>query len=167
MPRMPRARESRSTSSGRRPKISSRPSAAPARLDLRGEPPELPTVPGDFEELYKQAQTILRKLEKVPFDSIGQDLHKVLVTLDSTMKRVDGMAARTDREILPELRDSLKEMRASMETLNASLAGDAPLQQDTRQALKGLTEATRSLKRLTDSLDRQPESLLQGRKDQQ
>lgn len=143
------------------------PSAPPARLDLKGEPPELPTVPGDFEELYKQAQSILRKLEKVPFDTIGQDLHKVLTTLDSTMKRVDAMAARTDQEIMPELRDSLKQMRASMETLNAALAGDAPLQQDTRQALKGLAEATRSLKRLTDSLDRQPESLLQGRKDQQ
>jgi paraquat-inducible protein B len=29
-----------------------------------------------------------------------------------------------------------------------------------------MTEATRSLKRLTDSLDRQPESLLRGRKEQ-
>lgn len=143
------------------------PAAPPARLDIKGDTPELPTVPGDFEELYKQAQSILRKLEQVPFDTIGQDLHKVLTTLDATMKRVDAMAARTDKEIMPELRDSLKEMRASMETLNAALAGDAPLQQDTRQALKGLAEATRSLKRLTDSLDRQPESLLQGRKDQQ
>lgn len=142
------------------------PTAAPARLDISAEPPELPTVPGDFEELYKQVQAILRKLEKVPFDTIGQDVHQVLTTLDATMKRMDAVAARTDREVLPELRDSLKEMRASMESLNATMAGDGPLQQDTRQALKGLTEATRSIKRLTDTLERQPESLLQGRKEQ-
>ena len=141
------------------------PQAPHARLDVAATPPELPTVPGDFEELYKQVQSVLRKLEQVPFDTIGQDLHKVLVTLDGTMKRLDAMAARTDSEVLPELRDSLKQMRVSMEGLNAAMAGDAPLQQDTRQALKGLTEATRSLKRLTDTLERQPESLLQGRKE--
>jgi len=39
------------------------------------------------------------------------------------------------------------------------------LQQDTRQALQGLAEAARSLKALTDTLDRQPESLLRGKKD--
>ncbi len=143
------------------------PNAPPVRLNPTAEPPELPTVPGDFEELYKQVQAILRKLDKVPFDAIGRDLHQVLTTLDGTMKRLDAVAVRTDKEVLPELRDSLKEMRTSMEVLTAAMAGDAPLQQDTRQALKGLTEATRSLKRLTDSLDRQPESLLQGRKEPQ
>lgn len=143
------------------------PDAPAVRPELTGTPPELPTVPGDFEELYKQVQAILRKLDKVPFDAIGQDLHTVLTTLDGTMKRLDAMAARTDREILPELRDSLRDMRASMESLNAAMAGDAPLQQDTRQALKGLSEATRSIKRLTDTLERQPESLLQGRKEPQ
>ncbi|MGE5476034.1 MAG: intermembrane transport protein PqiB [Bacteroidales bacterium] len=142
------------------------PTAAPVRFNPNADPPEMPTVPGDFEELYQQVQAILRKLDKVPFDTIGQDVHKVLTTLDATMKRMDAMATRTDTEVLPELRDSLKEMRASMESLNAALAGDAPLQQDTRQALKGLTEATRSLKRLTDTIERQPESLLQGRKEQ-
>ena len=134
------------------------PDAPPVHMNPNAEPPELPTVPGDFEELYKQLQAILRKLDKVPFDAIGQNLN-------ATMKHLDAMTARTDKEVLPELRDSLREMRASMESLTAAMAGDAPLQQDTRQALKGLTEATRSLKRLTDSLDRQPESLLQGRKD--
>lgn len=142
------------------------PSAAPARFNANAEPPELPTVPGDFEELYKQVQAILRKLDQVPFDTIGQDVHKVLTTLDGTMRHLDAVATRTDKEVLPELRDSLKEMRTSMEGLTAAMAGDAPLQQDTRRALKGLTEATRSLKRLTDTLDRQPESLLQGRKEQ-
>jgi paraquat-inducible protein B len=143
------------------------PTAAPVRFNAAAEPPEMPTVPGDFEELYKQLQAILRKLDKVPFDTIGQDVHTVLTTLDGTMKRLDAVATRTDKEVLPELRDSLREMRASMETLNAAMAGDAPLQQDTRQALKGLSEATRSLKRLTDTLDRQPEALLQGRKEQE
>lgn len=142
------------------------PATKPVAFDAAAEPPELPTVPGDFEELYQQVQGILRKLDKVPFDTIGQDVHLVLSGMETTLKRLDGMVARTDREILPELRDSLKEMRASMTSLQASMAGDGPLQQDSRQALRGMTEATRSLKRLTDSLERQPESLLRGRKEQ-
>ncbi|MBR9973139.1 intermembrane transport protein PqiB [Magnetospirillum sulfuroxidans] len=142
------------------------PTAKPVTFNAAAQPPELPTVPGDFEELYQQVQGIVRKLDKIPFDTIGQDVHQVLVGMESALKRMDGMVARTDREILPELRDSLKAMRASLDGLQAGMAGDGPLQQDTRQALRGMTEATRSLKRLTDSLDRQPESLLRGRKEQ-
>lgn len=141
------------------------PNAEPAKFNVEADPPELPTMSGGFQELYQQVQAILTKLDKIPFEAIGQDTHKTLVTLDATLKRLDGFVARADGELLPELRDSLKEMRASMETLQTSMAGDSPLQQDTRQALRGVTEATKSLKRLTDTIERQPESLLRGRQE--
>lgn len=142
------------------------PDSPARRLDTTTEPIELPTVPGDFQELYTQVQDILKKLNKVPLDTLGTDIHRVLTSLDTTLRHVDAAMLRTDKEVLPELRDSLREMRAGMDALRASAAADAPLQQDTRQALRGMAEATRSLKRLTDTLERQPESLLRGRKDQ-
>ncbi len=141
------------------------PEAPPVRFDATTEPLELPTIPSDLEELHQQVQAILRKLDKVPFDTLGQDAHRTLVSLDSSLKSMDALMRRTDTDVLPEIRDSLKEMRRTLATTQASLAGDSPLQQDTRQALRGVAEATRSLKALTDSLDRHPESLLRGRKD--
>lgn len=142
------------------------PTAPSVRFDPAADPVELPTVPGDFQELYQQVQEIMKKLDKIPFDTLGQDAHRMMVSLDATLRRMDTVMQRADSQVLPELRDSLREMRASMDSLRESSAADAPLQQDTRQVLRGVAEATRSLKRLTDTLERQPESLLRGRKDQ-
>lgn len=143
------------------------PAAPAARFDASANPVELPTVPGDFEELYQQVQTILHKLDKVPFDTLGKDAHVMLTDLDRSLKQLDVTLRQTNSDVLPEVRDSLQQIRKTMEDVQATMAGDSPLQQDTRQALKGLTEATRSLKALTDSLERQPESLLRGKKEHQ
>lgn len=141
------------------------PEAPPVRFDTSADPMELPTVASDLQELYQQVQSILRKLDKIPFDTLGQDTHKVMVGLDASLKSLDAVLRQTDRDVLPEVRNSLKEMRQTVESLQAQAAADSPLQQDTRQALQGLAEAARSLKALTDTLDRQPESLLRGKKD--
>ena len=140
------------------------PEAPPVRFDTKAEPLELPTVPSDLQELQQQVQAILRKLDKIPFDTLGADAHRVLAGLDTSLKRLDGVMIRTNAEVLPEIHESLREMRRTMETTQASLTEDSPLQQDTRQALRGLAEATRSLKALTDSLTRHPESLVRGKK---
>ncbi len=108
------------------------PEATAVRFNPQLIPLELPTVPGDLEELYQQVQSILRKLDKVPFDSIGQDVHHALVSMDAALKRIDTLAARADKDMLPELQKSLEAMRQTMEATQASLAEDSPLQQDTR-----------------------------------
>lgn len=140
------------------------PAAPDVRFDVHANQLEVPTVPSDLEELHQQVQSILGKLDKIPFDTLGQDAHQALVSLNTTLKRVDTLVGRTDSDLLPEIRDSLQEIRKTMETTQSMLAGDAPLQQDTRQALRGVAEATRSLKALSDSLNRHPESLVRGKK---
>ena len=140
-------------------------SPIPARFDAKAEPLELPTVPSDLEELQKQVQSILQKLDKIPFDTLGEDAHHVMVSLDASLKNIDTLTKRTDNDVLPEIRDSLRELQKTMQATQATLAEDSPMQQDTRQALRGVAEATRSLKALTDSLDRHPESLVRGKKE--
>lgn len=128
------------------------PEAPRVQFNAAAEKPELPTVPGDFEELQKQVHAILAKLDKLPLDTLGRDLHLVLTTMDGTLRNLDAATQQTS---------------ATLRQLQASAAKDSPLQQDTRQAMRAMTEATRSLKHLTDTLERQPESLLRGRKDSQ
>ncbi|MBB6254571.1 intermembrane transport protein PqiB [Nitrospirillum iridis] len=139
--------------------------APPATLDPKGDPVELPTVPGDLEALYEQVQQIVSKLNKIPFDAIGENARKALASVDSATRHIDDLVQHADHDVLPEIRDSLKQMEQTLAATQASVAPDAPLQQDTRQALKGVMDATRSLKALSDSLERHPESLVRGRKD--
>lgn len=141
------------------------PKAASARFDPRSEPPELPTVPSDLQELQSQVQGILRKLDQIPFDTLGQDAHRVMASLEATLKRLDALAERTDREALPEISQAVRNLSQTLEVIQGSMAGDAPLQQETRQALRGMSEAARSIKALTDSLERNPEALLTGKKE--
>ncbi len=141
------------------------PEAPHARFDPTLAPLELPTVPSDLQEMQQQLQSILRKLDKLPFDTLGQDAHRLMVSLESAVRQLGGLAQRADRETLPEVRQALRELRQTLETVQAAVAGDSPLQQDVRQALRGMAEAARSVKALTDGLDRAPEALLQGKKD--
>ena len=135
-----------------------------AHMDLTAEMLELPTVPGDQEELFQRVQSILSKLDKVPFNSLGQDAHRTLGSLDTSLKQLEMLMRRTDNDVLPEIAASLAEMRRTLEAVRGVVAEDSPLQQDIRDALRGVVEATRSMKSLTDGLGQRPESLLQGKK---
>lgn len=139
------------------------PEAPPARFDRSLNPPELPTIPGDLEELQKQVQDILAKLSRLPLDELAGDMHRTLVALEGSLKRMDTLEAHADKEVLPEIRDGLRDMRQTVQQLQATMAPDAPLQQDSRAALQNLSAVARSLKTLSDTLDKQPESLLRGK----
>lgn len=87
-----------------------------------------------------------------------------MVALETALRQVGSLAQRADRDTLPEIRHTLRDLRQTLEPLQVSLAGDSPLLQEARQALRGVAEAVRSIKALADGLDRNPEALLRGRK---
>lgn len=116
----------------------------------------LPTVDAELVEIQTQVRNILDKLERVPFDEIGIEARNTLTTLNGTLKRLDNVLVAGNDGMIPDLRDSLQ-------AISQTLSGDSPTQQDTRAALRAMTDAARALKGLADSLDRNPESLLRGR----
>ncbi|PWC54823.1 MlaD family protein [Azospirillum sp. TSO22-1] len=141
------------------------PQAAAVAFDPGRTPVELPTVPGDLQEMQQQVQSILRKLDGLPIDTLGQDAHRTMMALETALRQVGGLAQRADRDTLPEIRHTLRDLRQTLEPLQLNLAGDSPLLQEVRQALRGVAEAVRSIKALADGLDRSPEALLRGRKE--
>lgn len=139
------------------------PEAPPAKFDASQNPPDLPTIPGDLEELQKQVQDILAKLDRLPLEQLAGDMHRTLTALEGSLKRMETLESHADNEVLPEIRDGLRDMRQTVQQLQQTMAPDAPLQQDSRAALQSLNAVARSLKSLTDTLDKQPESLLRGK----
>ncbi len=133
------------------------PEAEPAKIAMvEGGAVQLPTVDAEMIEIQTQVRSILKKIEGVPFDEIGKEARDTLVTLNKTLKRLDGVMSDAKTDTLPELKDSLR-------AISQTLSGDSPTQQDTRAALRAMTDAARALKSLADGLDRNPEMLIRGR----
>ena len=170
------------------------PDAAKVAVDWSKSPVEVPTVSGGFEELQASLSNIAKALEKVPFDKIGADLRKTLNSLDATLRSADKLVKRVDEEVAPDAREVLVEARRMLQstdqlvkrldqevapevrtaiegvrrTLNVaehSLADDAPLQQGMRDTLRELTRTAQSLRLLADYLERHPEALVRGKKE--
>ena len=141
------------------------PDAAPAKINWATSPPEFPTQPGMMIELQATLMNISKKLESMPIDKIGGDLRIALQSLNRTLVGAEQMVKRMDKEVAPAAEAALDDARRMLNTANQTLASDAPLQQDLRTSLRELSRAAESLRELTDLLERQPESLIRGKKE--
>jgi paraquat-inducible protein B len=139
------------------------PKAPRASAPVRDGVPELPTVAGGFGELQESLQNLASKLEKVPFDKLGDDLHNALKSLDATLKKADALFGQIQTDVAPELRATLEQARKTLGSAERVLGSDSPLQGDLRDSLLEVTKAAESLRALTDYLERHPESLLRGK----
>jgi paraquat-inducible protein B len=147
------------------------PNAPKAKIDWSREVPELPVVPSTVADLEAKITGIVAKLDKLPLEAIGADLTKALTSLSQTIEDASKAVNRIDSDVTPELKSTLDGLRGTFSavdrTLNsadATLVGkDAPAQQDLRDALQEIARAARSLRVLTDFLERHPESLIRGK----
>ncbi|MYM65757.1 MCE family protein [Pseudoduganella sp. FT55W] len=132
------------------------PNAAPAKVDMTAEVPEVPTVPNSLDELQTQISSIARKLDKVPFEEIGKNLRDTLKSVDVLMKQLDS-------QVVPEMKGTLAAARKTFNEADQLLQKDSPVQSDLREALQQLTQTLQSLNALSDYLERHPESLIRGK----
>ncbi len=133
------------------------PHAAKVAFDSAAKPLTIPTVPGSFDKLQEQMAGIVAKLDKVPFDRIGNNLDQSLASLNATLRQVNG-------KTLPAFNDTLHGVQATMGRANQALSGDSPLQQNLGATLEEVQRMARSLRVFTDYLDGHPEALLRGRR---
>jgi len=131
------------------------PKAAPAKLDLSKLPIELPTEANTLDQLQNQVEDIAKKLDKVPFDQIGNNLNTALKSANSLFNQLD-------TQVAPEAKDTLEQAKKTFGTAQQALSQDSPLQNNLQQALEQLNRTLQSLNSLADYLERHPESLLRG-----
>jgi paraquat-inducible protein B len=141
------------------------PNAPKATVDFTKKPPEIPTVPGSLVELEESLGNIAKKLEKVPFDAIGEDLRKALAGLRVTLQNIDKVATRIDTQLAPELQKTLEQAHRTLESAEKTIATDSPLQSDLRDTLQEVSRAAEALRALVDYLERQPDALIRGKRE--
>ncbi|MGS0741324.1 PqiB family protein [Glaciimonas sp. GG7] len=142
------------------------PKAPPVTVDVAKTPLELPTIPNSLDEIQSQIAEIARKLSKVPFDQIAGDLQKTLGTLNRTLTNAEQLTKTLNTDVAPEIAAAMKDVRKTLTSAQHTLSEDAPLQQDIRQTLQEVSRSAASVRVLTDYLERHPESLLRGKKEE-
>ena len=137
---------------------------ASVKVDWSIDEPVVPTVPSTLPELQAKLESLLAKVDLIPFQKIGDDLAK---TLESANRMLDGI----DTQVTPELKSTLAELRTTLANANQVLEGanrnitsaDGPTLQALQQALDEVAGAARALRGLADYLERHPEALIQGK----
>ena len=141
-------------------------------FDLNHVPFELPTTPGSLGELQVNLASIANKINKIPFEAIGNDLHTTLNNANSLITQLDQKVVPDARKTLADLRSTLAEAKSAITTAQGSLKAiedsvstDGQLQQDAHETLLEVKRAAQSTRALTDYLERHPEALIKGKKE--
>jgi len=132
------------------------PGVRPASFAVNARPLEIPTVPGSVQELQQKLVSIVDKIDRIPIAQIGAHLDENLVDLDSALREL-----RTD--VLPAGSAAFNSLYTTLGTVDHALADDAPWRDNIDQTLVEARSTLRSVRSLTDYLDRHPEALLRGR----
>ncbi len=146
------------------------PGSPKVTIDLAKKPPEIPTIPGTFEELQETLTGIVKKLDKLQIEEIGGDARKVLASLDETLKGVDVLLKSVDAGLVPDLRrtldtaaQTLKSAEGTLKSAEGTLSSVSPLQADLQQTLRELNRTLTAVRTLADMLQQHPESLIRGK----
>jgi paraquat-inducible protein B len=124
------------------------PSVPRAAVDWSQNPPQLPTTPGQLEAVEASLREFIKKLNKMPLQQIGDNLHKSLADLDLT---------------LASARGTLDNASTTLSTANGLVEPNSEQMQEIDQTLLEFRRAARSLRVLTDYLERHPEALIRGK----
>ncbi len=141
------------------------PGSPPAELVMvEGEPPQIPTMPSDMEEIARSVTHVLEKVGSLPLDAVVGDARKTLQAIQDVVNSPD------IKQSLKSLRETLEGADATMAQANATLAATENLVGPNSQARADLVElmrelknAARSIRVLTDYLERHPEALIHGK----
>jgi len=133
------------------------PGLAPAPMTYEAGVLVVPSHPGGLDDAIANLTDISAKLDKIPFDKIGNNLNQLLVTANHT---IGG----------PQVKQSLAALNQTLQNANATLSGvnqdyghDSDFQRSLAQLLTQAQAALASFRQLTQDLDRHPQSLLLGR----
>lgn len=124
----------------------------------------------EIERLVSSAADTVEGMEKlVTSEDLAAAIKSVKELLDSlqpVMEDLDKLIANADSsivEIRTGISDILEQAESTLADLDKLLAEDSPTQTEVRAMLKEISGMARSLRSLTDYLERHPEALIKGK----
>lgn len=138
----------------------------------------------DLDGLFNSLTTTIDEVNKVlgspEVENVFGNLNKVLATADeasvsvrdlarSTRGSIDDISRSAQRTLddatvtLSRLDDTLVEVRGALSSVSGLVESESPVVFQIGETLQALTDAARSLRRLADSIERNPSTLMFGR----
>ncbi len=124
------------------------PGAPPAKVDWLQQPVQLPTTPGQLQASEARLEGVIDKFNNLPLGEIGNNLDKVLSSLDLTLVSARGTLASTE---------------TTMDNANNFVSPNSAQAQELDSTLRPVSRAARSIRVLADYLEQHPDSLLRGK----
>ena len=146
--------------------------------------PELPTIPGAFEAISQSITGMVDKLDEIDVAGIGNSVRNILVGADKLVNKPVGEETVTDleaslralRNVLDNVEDgdleatieagrqALVNLQQTLTLINNVLDPHSPLQHNVIKVTDELEEMSRSIRTLIETLERQPNSVIFGKK---
>ncbi|WP_169569706.1 intermembrane transport protein PqiB [Sneathiella limimaris] len=163
-------------------------------VEIITELEQLPTLPTELEEITTSLSRLVEKVERLPIETLtnsmvttAQGLEKIFASgeLSSAIKEIQNVAVSignvvnsVDRTTLPRINEAveggqkalrrvdtaLQSATTMFETANSTIADGSPLKYDLSVMLRELAAASRSVRNLTEFLERNPNALISGKK---
>ena len=141
------------------------PKLSKVAFDASQKPPQVPTVPGSTQELQTTIRSIARKLDSIPFEEIGVDLRRTLQISAAMIERIDRDITPQARETMVEARKAMEEARKALASVERTMAATEPLPAEAADAMREIARAAQSFRVLADYLERHPEAVFRGKKE--
>ena len=146
--------------------------------------PELPTIPGAFEAISQSLTAMVEKIESIDVAAIGNSVRNILDGTDKLVNKPFDEAVVTDLEgslralrgILSNVedadldatvsaaREALINLQRTLSMINDVLDPHSPLQYNVIKVTEELEEMSRSIRSLIETLQRQPNAVIFGKK---
>jgi paraquat-inducible protein B len=165
------------------------PNAPPAEITQEDGMIVFPTAPGQFASILESVNAVLARVEALPLQQIGENLNSTiggvnelvrgpelaasiaalqatLQTAEATMRSVDASltpALRALPQLVNNLNSTVGQANRLIVSANRGYGDESQFRRDLDRMLEQITVAARSLRSLSDTLNRNPESLLRGR----
>ena len=133
--------------------------AKPITLGLtEGGFPQIPTLPTPIEEFTKNIFAILDQVQKIPIEEIGRQTLAAIKSIKASGDQLRRVAGSRD------LHAALKKIHEITKNANALVAQDSRAVVEVQRMLRDLRDAAKSIRILADQLERNPESLIRGKR---
>jgi paraquat-inducible protein B len=141
------------------------PDAEPAELVKKNGLFVFPSVPATIESLKNNIQSILDSLAGVPFKEIGDETKKILEQVNKdTVPGLNLTIHDLNSELLPSFRKLIDNSGKTVEEIRKNyIDANAEIHRKILKLLDEITRTSRSVRNLTDYLERHPESIIRGK----
>ncbi|MBP0590298.1 MCE family protein [Paraburkholderia sp. LEh10] len=160
--------------------------ASSATLASENGVPVIPSVAAaDFDAIASRASDVIGKVSALPIKETGEQVRSLAARINAlsaspqirdSLKHIDQAVTQIDRTLqqvspqigplVAQLRETANAAEHAVAAADRTLGGDAASQNDLPAALRELTDTARSVRSLADYLDRHPEALVRGRREE-